>query len=240
MPTQKVKLTKREEIADRTMAFYLEKPAGFDFKAGQFIEVTLINPAETDAEGSTRAFTVASAPYESNIMIATRMRNTAFKRVLRELPPETAVSLEGPFGLLTLHPDTSRPAVFLAGGIGITPFRSILFQASRERLPHRLLLFYSNRRPQDAAFLSELRELEKQNPNFSLVATMTHMYESGESWEGPRGYINREMLATYANDLSSPIYYIAGPPGMVKAMQHMLRDAGVEQKNVRAEEFAGY
>ncbi|HXE75834.1 MAG TPA: FAD-dependent oxidoreductase [Candidatus Xenobia bacterium] len=173
-------------------------------------------------------------------MIATRMRNTAFKRVLKELQLETQVSLDGPFGLLTLHPDASRPAVFLAGGIGITPFRSILWQATQERLMHRLLLFYSNRRPHDAPFLQELQELEKQNPNFTLVATMTQMQESDESWKGHRGYINGEMLATYTKDLNSPIYYMAGPPGMVNAMRGVLKDASVDQKSIRSEEFAGY
>src|SRR5215510_12916064 len=125
-----VKLESREKVAEGTMAFHFEKPPGFQHKAGQFVRLTLINPSETDAEGTGRTFTLASAPYERDLMIATRMRDTAFKRVLRSGAVGLEVELRGPFGALTLHDDSSRPAVFLAGGIGITPFRSIALDAA--------------------------------------------------------------------------------------------------------------
>ncbi len=142
-----------------TVAFSFEKPAGFQFKAGQFANFTLVNPPESDGEGNTRTFSIASAPAETGLMVATRMRDTAFKRVWKTMPQGTELQLAGPFGSLTLHQDAARPAVFLAGGIGITPFRSILVQAQRDSRGRRLFLFYSNRRPEDAAFLEELRAL---------------------------------------------------------------------------------
>src|ERR671913_578069 len=83
MPIYKTKLKSRQEIAGGTMAFHFKKPEGFAYKAGQFADYTLINPSETDAEGNTRAFSLASAPYEDDLMVATRMRDTAFKRVLK-------------------------------------------------------------------------------------------------------------------------------------------------------------
>ena len=153
VPIFTAKLVSRTAVADRTMAFWFERPPGWNFKAGQFIDVTLINPPETDAEGDTREFSVASAPSDPAIMVATRMRDTAFKRVLRNLPLDTQVNIQGPFGDLVLHNNSSRPAIFLSGGIGITPLRSILLRAARERLPHRLYLFYANHRPEDAPFL---------------------------------------------------------------------------------------
>ncbi len=121
------KLVSRQEIAEGTMAFRFEKPSGWTFEAGQAIDITLLAPSETDAEGNTRTFTIASAPYEESLMVATRMRDTAFKRVLKVMPVGTAVQIEGPTGDLTLHNDAARTAVFLSGGIGITPFRSIAF-----------------------------------------------------------------------------------------------------------------
>jgi ferredoxin-NADP reductase len=133
MPSYLVKLNKREEVAEGTMAFHFEKPVGFNFKAGQFISLTLIDPAETDAEGNTRVFSIASAPCEELLMIATRMRNTAFKRTLKALTLGAEVQIQGPFGSLILDNDSIRPVALIAGGIGITPFRSIVVQATVNR-----------------------------------------------------------------------------------------------------------
>jgi ferredoxin-NADP reductase len=140
MPTYKVQLKRREEVAEGTMAFYFEKPAGFQFKAGQFANYTLIDPPEADVEGNLRTFSLASAPLEEELLVATRMRETAFKRVLKQTPLGTEIKLDGPFGAFTLHSDSTRPAVFLAGGIGIAPFRSMILQTARDILPHRLFL----------------------------------------------------------------------------------------------------
>ncbi|HST19883.1 MAG TPA: FAD-dependent oxidoreductase [Blastocatellia bacterium] len=240
MAKYKLKLKNREEIAEGTMAFFLEKPADFDFKAGQFARLTLIDPPETDAKGNGRTFTIASAPYEEDLMIATRMRDTAFKRVMRTIPLGTEISFKGPYGALALHDDAARPAVFLTGGIGITPFRSILLQAAKDRLDHRSFLFYCNRRPEEAAFLRELMELESESQNYKFIGSMTGMSNSKESWQGEIGYINREMIATMIDDLLSPVYYVAGPQAMVAAMQKMLNDVGVSDENICVEEFGGY
>jgi ferredoxin-NADP reductase len=222
------------------MAFAFEKPANLVFKAGQSLDFTLTSPPETDAEGDTRAFSIASAPHEEMLMIATRMRDTAFKRVLGSMPLESQVKVEGPFGNLVLHNNQARAAVFLAGGIGITPFRSMAARAAKEQLPHRLFLFYSNRRPEDAAFLEELKGFERANPNFKFVGTMTDMAQSGRSWDGETGFIDYEMISRYLKGAASPIYYMAGPPVMVTAMRDMLNHAGVDDDDIRSEEFAGY
>jgi len=234
------KLKARQEIAERTMAFRFEKPDTFNFTPGQFIDITLLNPPETDPEGNTRGFSIASAPHEDFIMVATRLRDTAFKRVLKKFPLETEVRIEGPFGNLRLHNDKSRAAVVLTGGIGITPFRSILLNAANEKLPHRIFLFYANRRPEDAAFLNELQELEKKNSNYKLIACMSEMEKSKQLWSGERGLINHALLEKYLKGASSPVYYITGPPAMTRAMHLMLTDVGVDDDNIRIEEFAGY
>jgi ferredoxin-NADP reductase len=239
LPKYWVKLIRREVVAEGTLAFCFEKPAGFTFKAGQFLELTLANPPETDAEGNSRAFSIASAPSEHHLTVATRMRDTAFKRVLRSAPLGAEVQIEGPFGNLILHSDSARAAVFLAGGIGITPFRSIVFRAAKEQVPHRLFLFYSNRRPEDAAFLGELQSLRTENANYTLVDTMTGM-ERGSFWKGETGRISKELLIQYLGDLKGPIYYVAGPPAMVGATQRLLNAAGVNDDDIRPEEFAGY
>jgi ferredoxin-NADP reductase len=177
--TYLLKLQNRCDVAERTMAFQFEKPEGFTFKAGQFIDMTLINPSQTDAEGNGRAFSIASAPDEGRLLVATRMRDTAFKRELASMPIGTHVKVEGPFGNLVLHNERTRAAVFLAGGIGITPFRSILLQIIHERLQYSVFCFFANRRPEDAPFLAELEALQErylQRPYWiTIVPTMSHM-----------------------------------------------------------------
>src|SRR5437016_7613197 len=121
-PIYSLKLKTRSEVAERTLEFRFDKPAGMTFKAGQFMELTLIDPPETDAEGNTRGFSINSAPDDPELTFTTRLRDTAFKRRLQTMPLGAEIKVEGPFGNLTLHNDPSRPAVFLAGGIGITPF----------------------------------------------------------------------------------------------------------------------
>lgn len=240
MATHKIKLKRREAVAEGTVAFYFEKPEGFQFKAGQFLRFTLINPPETDAEGDSRTFSLAGAPYEEDLMIATRMRDTAFKRVIKNMPLGSEIEIKGAYGKMTLHDDPARPAVFLTGGIGITPFRSIALDAARAGLAHQLLLFYSNRRPEDAAFLDELQELETTNPSYRFIATMTGAPGTGRPWTGETGYINVEMLTRFIGDLKSPVYYAAGPEGLVTAMRKTLAEAGVSETDIRAEEFSGY
>jgi len=234
------KLKDRKEVAEDAMAFRFEKPSGWTFKAGEYLDMTLLDPSETDAEGDVRSFSIASAPHEETLMVATRMRDTAFKRVLKTMPMGTVVKIEGPSGDLILQNDVTRTAVFLAGGIGITPFRSIVHWAAKEKLPNRIVLFYSNRRPEDAPFLAELQSLEKDNPKYKLIASMTEMEKSHRPWNGETGLINQEMLGRHLKDAASPIYYIAGPPAMVKGLHEMLSKTGINDDDIRAEEFAGY
>jgi ferredoxin-NADP reductase len=229
-----IALRRREPVAEGTFAFHFDKPAGFSHQAGQNAIFSLIDPPENDAAGPSRPFTIASAPHERELMIATRMRDSAFKRVLGKMPIGAKLRIDGPAGLMVLHEDAARPAVFLAGGIGITPFLSMARDAAARLLAHRIVLFYSNRRPQDAAFLTELKHM--QNRNFRLVATMTEALE----WTGEKRLISRELLAEHLPDLRAPVYYFAGPPAMTMAMQGMLAELGVSEDDMRSEEFYGY
>ncbi|MEO6983589.1 MAG: FAD-dependent oxidoreductase [Edaphobacter sp.] len=239
-PIFPAKLKSHEDVAEGTRSFHFEKPASFIFTPGQFIDIDLLNPTETDGEGNTRGFSVSSAPHEDTITVTTRLRDTAFKRVLKTMPVGTDVQIEGPFGNLRLHNDVKRTAVFLAGGIGITPFRSIVMDAAHRKLPHHIFLFFSNHRPEDAPFLEELQALEKENPNYRLIPTMTKIEKSKTAWNGERGFIDKVMLEKYLKDAASPIYYIAGPPAMVGGLHTMLQKAGVDDDDIRLEEFEGY
>lgn len=239
--TYKARLYKKEQIAQNTTAFYFEKPNDFLFKPGQYIDVTLIDPPQIDEEGNIRSFSIASAPADPHLMIATRIRDTAFKRGLGAISLNAEIALDGPFGYFTLHHNPAKPAVFLAGGIGITPFSSMVRHAQGQKRYPPLYLFYVNRCPEDAAFLADMAALEKQNPNFHFVPTMTALGQSQRGWSGETGFISPEMLSRYLGPkLRGPIYYVAGSPPMVAAMRDVLLAAGVNEDDVMAEDFVGY
>jgi ferredoxin-NADP reductase len=240
MPPYKTKLKAQKSLCAGTTAFYFEKPEELEFEAGQFFNFTLLSPDETDLEGNTRALSIASAPHERNLMVAMRLRTTAFKRTLNSLPLDTELLLQGPFGSMTLPRNTTRPAVLLAGGIGITPFRSLIRNAAESPSPRRLFLFYSVRVPEEAAFLEELQEMEQCKMRYKCICTVTQPDKSRMAWRGETGRISIELLSKWIPELSVPIYYIAGPPGMVTGVRRMLIGAGVAEEDIRAEEFYGY
>jgi ferredoxin-NADP reductase len=232
-------LRRHRDVAEGTSAFHFARPEGFEFKAGQAVELLLPDPANPGKDFG-HAFSIVSAPHEDELVIATRMRDSAYKKVLKSLAPGARVRLDGPFGSLTLHNKRSRAAVFIAGGIGITPFMSMLRHAAHEKLPQKITLLYSNRRPEDAAFLEELEAMQKSNPDFRLVGTMTEMEKSVRRWQGERRLIDADFVRDAVRDLPDPVFYVAGPPAMVEAIRKTLAQAGVDDDDIRSEDFYGY
>ncbi len=234
------KLLGRTDVAEDTMAFQFEKPRNFLFRAGQSVDVTLLAPAQESPHTLTHTFSIASDPSDEEIMIATRMRDTPFKRRLSELPIGAEVRITGATGSFTLHNNTARPAVFLAGGIGIAPFLSIVSDARKKALGHRIILFYANRRLEDAAFIDALWNLKRINPRFSFVPSLTRLNSNNGEWKGEAGHISPEMLHRHVGALRGPIFYVAGPAAMVAAARRTLVEADVDEDDIRTEEFAGY
>ena len=235
MPEYQMTLTNRERIARDTMAFWFDaNGARYEFRAGQHAD--FVFGSERD---NSRTFSLESSPLDKDsIMIAMRMRKTAFKCALKTTALGTKFIVSHPRGSFTLHRDITRPAVFLAGGIGISPIRSVLRSAIQERIPHKLYLFYSNREANDAAFFEELQGMAAQNPDFTLVPTITG--HKTLSWPHEKGHINRDMLTRHLHGLNGPIYYIAGPSGMVTAMTGLLNASGVSDDDMKTEEFGDY
>ncbi len=235
-----IKYLRNEELADETLAFYFEKPENFNYRSGQFGEFALINPVETDGKGNSRMFSLASAPDEKHLLITTRLRDSAFKRVLKNSLPGTELILEAPLGVFTLPSNQLRPLIFLAGGIGITPFRSMIVDVENNNSSQPILLFYSNRRLQDAAHFTELEAIAKNNSNFKFVPIITGTSDENNIWKGETGHITTELLNKHTSNLKDPIYYVAGPEKMVQSVRKLLIDNGVNKNDIKVEEFSGY
>ncbi len=229
----------KREVAEGTLLVVFDLGGEhFDFRPGQYFWVELLDPPYTDERGNRRHITVVTSPNERGVLaFATRLRDSAFKRTLRELPVGSEVEVEPPKGKFSLPEDPSRPLVFVAGGIGITVFRSMLRYIHEERLPHRVTLIYSNRDCESTAFLDELRELEQALPDFGLILTMTQ----DPGWEGETRKVDAQFIADYLGDeLNRYTFLVAGPPPMTEGVQAALQEAGVEDENVIAERYSGY
>jgi len=237
MSVYKIKLIKKETVAKDTMAFYFQKPNEFQFEAGQYADYTLINPSQTDKEGDTRSFTLACSPYEDDIKFITRMRDTAFKREMRDMAIGTEIKFEGPKGDLVLKQNES-PAVFITGGIGVTPALSIIKQAIHNGISQEIILFYSNKTVDSSVAIYELQKLANLNNNFKFIPVITDQPPAGFISEV--GHIDGDMLKRYISDLSQANYYLTGPTAMVKALRQILVDNKVKKRSIFTEYFIGY
>jgi ferredoxin-NADP reductase len=233
------KIKEKREVAKGTLMVVFDLLGEeVDFRPGQYFWVTLLDPPYDDEKGPRRHISVVTSPNERGVLgLCTRLRETAFKRSLAEMPVGAGVDVEQPKGDFLLPEDTKPPYVFIAGGIGITVFRCMLRYIAEEGLPHHVTLVYSNRDRESTAFLDELTELEQNNPNLRVVLTMT----DDKGWQGERRRIDAEFLRDHlGDDLGSFKYMVAGPPGMVEAMVETLQQARVPDAQVKPARFSGY
>ncbi len=239
---KKVKLLEKRWIATSTAHIILEKPEGYTFTAGQYFAVRLPNESgrKSSAKDFTHTFTIASAPTEENLSFATRMRGSAFKKRLDSLETEATLEVTEPSGEFQLQLSADRPPVLIAGGIGITPFLSMLNDLAEDDIPVPVVLLYSNRRPQDAPFLQELRQMEEQQERFQMIATITEPDFAELAWSGETGRIDTDLLKQAAPRPDSFEFYIAGPPAMADAMKSLVQKSGAPANQIHIEQFAGY
>ena len=226
----------------------------FDYTAGQYAFFD-IGGVYNDTRGPIRHFTISSSPTEDFIMITTRIRDTPYKRRLASLEKDVKVKVRGPQGKFVLHEDYSKLAVFLSGGIGVTPFRSMIKYATDKQLPIKIVMFDSNRNQENTIFKKEFDEYANINRNLKIVYTITEEEDEErqrtqnisssvrQEWTGERGRIDKDMLIRHLtdNEIKNAIFYTCGPPGMIKAMQKLLQeDLQIPKDSIKVEEFTGY
>ncbi|MXS79851.1 Ferredoxin-NADP reductase [Nitrosomonas eutropha] len=231
MPTSyDVRLLQKKEIAEGTMEFTLEKPKGFEYRAGQYGDLVLPPSTGLNDSNNKHGFSFVSAPFEDTLRMATRMRDSLYKRAAAKVPEGTMVQLLALWGDFTLQKNEAVPVVFITGGIGITPVRSIIAQATHDKTNYKITLIYANRTPAQAAYTDDLKWLAGENKNFTFVPVYT----------STQGHVNAELIKQHVPDIIASRYYLSGPEGMVKAMRALLIEIGADEDNIRTEEFEGY
>ena len=220
----------------------------FNYTAGQYAYFD-IGGVNNDPKGPVRHFTISSSPTESFIMLSTRIRDSPYKKRLSSLQDGVKVKVRGPEGKFVLHDDQSKPAIFLSGGIGVTPFRSMIKYATDEQLPIKIIMFDSNKNKQNIIFREEFDEWANNNRNLKIIYTITEedngktsFTSASDSWTGERGRINKEMISKHLNEneINNSIFYVCGPLGMLNTMKSVLEnDLKVTQERIKVEEFTG-
>ena len=246
--SKKQKLQQQERESDDKQSSFL------DYTAGQYAFFD-IGGVHNDSRGPIRHFTISSSPTEDFVMITTRIRDTPYKKRLSTLEEDTIVKVRGPQGKFVLHEDYSKPAVFLSGGIGVTPFRSMIKYATDKQLPIKIVMFDSNRNQENTLFKKEFDEFVNINRNLKIVYTITEEEQGSQDitlssssptrqqWTGERGRIDKDMLTKHLTDdeIQNSIFYTCGPPGMIKAMQDIIQnDLKIPKDRIKVEEFTGY
>jgi glycine betaine catabolism B len=221
-----------------------------DYKAGQFAFFD-IGGVYNDPKGPIRHFTISSSPTENFIMFSTRIRDSPYKKRVASLEEKAKVKVRGPEGQFVLHEDYSKSAVFLSGGIGVTPFRSMIKYATDRQLPIKIIMFDSNRNKENILFKKEFDEWANINRNLKIVYTISEINPQEKSsvlteendWKGEYGRIDKTMILKYVDDetLKNSIFYICGPPGMLKAMKTLIQEElEIPKERIMVEEFTGY
>jgi ferredoxin-NADP reductase/nitrite reductase/ring-hydroxylating ferredoxin subunit len=220
-----------------------------NYTAGQFAFFD-IGGVYNDPKGPIRHFTISSSPTENFIMFSTRIRDSPYKKRLSTLEEGAKVKVRGPEGQFVFHQDYSKPAVFLSGGIGVTPFRSMIKYATDKQLPLKIVMFDSNRNRNNILFKKEFDDWANINKNLNIIYTISddqdrHEQQSSTAndWKGEHGRIDKTMISKYidTNTVNDSIFYICGPPSMLKAMQALLQDdLEIPKERIKVEEFTGY
>ena len=230
-------VAEKREVAKGTLFVLFAVENYPDFRPGAYFWVELPERGHTDEKGLRRHISLATSPTERGVVgLATRLRDTAFKRTLTELEVGDEIQVEEPKGSFLLPEDTSGEYVFVAGGIGITVFRSMLRFIADEGLPYRVTLVYSNRDRESAAFLDELEEIERRADGVRVILTMT----DDPGWSGESRQLDADVLAELVGGLEGKTFLVAGPPEMAEAVADSLTAAGLPEERVLADKFSGY
>lgn len=227
---QSTRLVAREIVAENTLALTIERPEGFTFEPGQNTTISIPGKHADDL----REFTIASAPYEKDLVIAMRIRNSNFKNTIYALRPGDAISIRSAAG--SLWEASTEPQVWISGGIGITPFRSVIRHLLHTHVPLSVTHFHSDHTRATAPFLSEFESYAAEQQGFNFYLTTTREKPAGRL----HGRITGEMIATHVAEYARSRYFVVGTDSFLSSMRTVLSELGVPLAQIRVERFEGY
>ena len=240
-PKQKVmlKLKRKSKIASNIIDFVFKSPQRLVFKPGQYMEFTLAHP-KPDSRGNRRFFTLASSPTEEYLRLGVRFyaHGSSFKQAFSKIDGRTTIMAGQIAGDFTLPHDSSQKLVFLAGGIGITPFRSMLKYLLDMEQPRDIVLFYANKTADEIAYKDILSEAQTKL-GIKVLYTLTNSDAIPRNWRGLVGRIDEHMILRAVPDYEERTYYLSGPPDMVRAFEHILKNMRVNQAQIKKDFFPG-
>ena len=236
----RLKLKERREIGAGIMSFTFQKPPGFSHRLGQYMEWTL-PLRNADSRGARRYFSIASSPTEPELMIAARFpeKTSRYKQELAVMKPGDLIIAGELGGDFVLPRDQSLPLAFVAGGIGITPFRSMVKYLLDKGERRDIVLLYSCSTEEELVF-RELFDEARCRIGLKTVYTLTDTHRIPQAWCGQRGPIDARMMRGEVPAIRQRRFFVSGPPGMVNAMVTTLHAAGVPRRQVRTDSFLGY
>lgn len=217
--------------------FYFTKPEGLAFSAGQYVAMKLPRLVEPDKRGPARSLSIATAPSEQELGFGMRNTGSGFKKTLWSLKPGEQVDVTDAIGFFTLDPEEERTIVLLAGGIGITPVRSILKEAEARGSQQHFILFNANRAKKDAPFCEELGNLKL--PHLQEICVLSKPSDMPETRTEEPGLITRELIEKYVDKIPDSVYYIVGSPQFIEAMEGILLSLGVTKEQWKVDPFTG-
>jgi len=231
-------LAKRRESPTVMTFDFSTAGSGFEFRSNQAVRLSL--PGVDDPWGAVRSFSLSSSPTETDhLSVTCKITDTPFKQALSRLEPGAPAEVYGPLGSFLF--DGSRPSLFIAGGIGISPLRGMLRYASDTGNTSEKRLLYSARVPEELVFRDELDGFARASPHVQVHYTVTRPAESTTPWGGRVGRIDPAWIREVARSLDRPVYYVVGLPEMVDEVRAMLGGPlGILEDDVDYEMFRGY
>lgn len=222
---------KKEKISKDVWSFYFSRvkrgsAEKLDFLAGQYIHLYLPIVNEKGRSNS-RMFTISSSPLEKGyIVITTKKGNSLFKKSLFKLNPKASVKFYGPSGSLIIDEIKKPSYVFLAPGIGITPFRSIIKYISQKNLKISITLLTSFSERESFLFYDELNGISKLNANIKIVYTSTR--------------ISEQLIKKHVKNINKHLYYIVGAASAISDLEEVVSVMGIPSHKIFLEDFEGY
>lgn len=226
------------QIAADTYEFIFAGPVPA-FSPGQYAEWTL-HADRSDDRGNRRYFTIASSPTEKEMRIGVKFyaRPSSYKRLMADFARGSEVMVGSIAGDFVMPRNTKKKLVFIAGGIGITPFRSMIKYVLDKKESRDIVLLYSNKTEAEIAYRELFDEAVRAGIGLRVVYTLSG--EVSAQWSGERGMINSAMIARVVPDYRERIFYISGPQGMVQSFKHMLHGMGVPLRRILVDYFPGF